>query len=143
MKNELDILCDMLDLNCNRACDANEIVCAKRQLMKYTDGDREKLLKLKAQIQYTKSKQVKFLDFLIQFVTVVGLLLNILHALSNNKASAEYIIFAILVTVSMIAACAYKLAKDKTDSRKCQWIIYIDTAIDELLREDLQRERHN
>lgn len=55
MKNKEDIiiLCDELE-NCKKKsiCDFNEIICAKKALREYINGDKNRILKLKVQLDF-------------------------------------------------------------------------------------------
>lgn len=73
MKNKEDIiiLCDELE-NCKKKsiCDFNEIVCAKGALRKYIDGDKDRILKLKVQLELHKNFNQNTLSLLAFCVSV-------------------------------------------------------------------------
>lgn len=47
-KNDFEKLCDQLE-NCNEKCESNPIICARHYVNRYAAGNKDQLLKLKAE----------------------------------------------------------------------------------------------
>lgn len=133
MKRDLDILCEKLENCSNGLCNYNEIVCVKKALEDYAGGDINKLLKLKAQAKLHNANQSSLLDFVMKWVAVAGLGLTIIYNLSGDKISPEYIMYAFLAMIVIILSCGVGALSNKKTLRKSEWIMYIDTVIDEMI----------
>lgn len=134
-KMDLDVLCKSLESCPNRLCKSNEIVCAKRKIQEYADGDINNLLQLKAQINYYNATQNNLLDFVIKCVTVISFALTIIYNFSNGALNFEYVAYAFFAMVGILVLCIMGTVTNKRVSRKKQWVIYIDIVVDELIKD--------
>lgn len=97
-KNDFEILCDKL-ANCNEKCKSNPIVCARHYINEYAEGDKDKLLKLKAEgdiIEYKDFLEALFNRLACLFAGV-SLILTILKSPIMIISALIVIVFCLLL----------------------------------------------
>lgn len=142
-KDEIIILCDELE-NCKKKsiCDFNEIVCVKRALRKYINGDKDKILKLKVQLELHKKFRENTFSQLAFCVSVFSLIIstivsvfNICNSINLNVQGETFIIaICILFFIIMIMVCATYNVYTSNCSRQ-KWMKYIEYALQDIEKE--------
>jgi hypothetical protein len=90
-KDDIIILCDELE-NCKKKsiCHFNEIVCAKGALRKYINEDKDKILKLKVQLDLHKNFNQNTLSLLAFCVSVFSLMISTMVSAYNIRPIDKY-----------------------------------------------------
>ena len=68
-KNDFEKLCDQLE-NCNEKCESNPIICARHYVSRYVAGNKDQLLKLKAEA--SSSEYISFVTLLFSMTSWIG-----------------------------------------------------------------------
>lgn len=148
MKNKEDIiiLCDELE-NCKKKsiCDFNEIVCAKGVLRKYINGDKDRILKLKVQLELHKNFNQNTLSLLAFCVSVFSLMISTVVSAYNISVSMKAgnlneqggltiitigLLFLIIIVMIEIAFKYYGL-----NYRREKWMRYIEYVLQDIEKE--------
>lgn len=127
--NDITKMCDEIeDCRKRRNCYSNGVICAKSIVYRYIDGDNNKLLKLKAEINLHKDTEKDYQHYFSILVSTIALLLAIL---SNLKSVyyAGYAVFSVAVIAGLIIIENYY--SKKTYMRK-KLIRYMEVVIEEL-----------
>lgn len=96
-KNEFETICDKLE-NCNKKCKSNPIICARRYINEYAEGDKDRLLKLKAE-----GGSIEYKDFLEMLFSMLACLFSgIFLILSIIKTNTIMSIYALTIIATCI-----------------------------------------
>ena len=150
MKNKEDIiiLCDELE-NCKRKsiCDFNEIICAKKALREYINGDKNRILKLKVQLDLHKNFRENTFSQLAFCVSIFSLMIStmasvfdIIDSMNVKNLNVQGVTFIIAIFISfliiMIMVCATYNVYTSNYSRQ-KWMKYIEYALQDIEKEIL------
>ncbi len=134
-KSELMKLCDDLEKGCNkRLCDKNEVICAKNELQKYVGDDKNKYLKLKAQIKKYDMNKINILDYMIKLVSILAFALTIMHNLTGG-ATFWYEIYAIFSMILLLVLSIINVFFNRSERKIETWVRYIDVALEDMARD--------
>ena len=100
-KNDFEKLCDQLE-NCNEKCESNPIICARHYVNGYVEGDKDQLLKLKAE-----ASNVEYISFVTLLFSMTSLLIaacSMILDISKNIMIIAYVLFATI-------GCAFLMLK--------------------------------
>ena len=114
--------------------DYNEIVCAKSVLRRYIGNDRNRLLKIKAELQKEIDREEQSMNVLPVYVSMVAFLVSAAGYVLNKSQVSFYILMmfaAIFVVERLIDSFNKKDARQK----KRKWIWYIQFALEDLEKE--------
>ena len=142
--NDLMKLCDKLE-NCskNEICNKNEIVCTKAVLQSYINGDENKRLKLKVQIeQHEKGIYETMTETLSLVTTVDALAISCISLIvsatntesGNNKPVEVLVIVLIILSIVLVLALIAKWGINKFSYRD-KWKKYIEVVLDDMEKE--------
>lgn len=134
-KNELIKLCDELDECSKKLCANNEIVCAKKKLQGYFGTDKNKYLKLKAQIKLYDTNRVSVIDYIIKIATIGAFLLTIIYNLSDEE-KVIYGLYAFCIVIIIFILSVLNIFYRKKDEKIEMWIRYIEFAIDDIAKDN-------
>lgn len=90
-KNDFEKLCDQLE-NCNKKCESNPIICARHYVSRYVAGNKDQLLKLKAE-----ASSVEYISFVTLLFSMTSLLIaacSMILDISKNVMIISYVIFS-------------------------------------------------
>ena len=141
-RDDLTIICDELEQCKNKICCKNEIVCVRRKIRQYINGDRNRLLKLKVLVKiHDDGDRISFLSQLSSVISMLSLCLVIIHNTLPKTFEGEkdisvyacYAIFALVIIIVIVSI--YLLYAPKINKRK-SWRRYVDVVIEELLKEE-------
>ena len=150
MKNKEDIiiLCDELE-NCKKKsiCDFNEIICAKKALREYINGDKNRILKLKVQLDLYKNFRENIFSQLAFCVSIFSLMIStmasvfdIIDSMNVKNLNVQGVTFIIAIFISfliiMIMVCATYNVYTSNYSRQ-KWMKYIEYALQDIEKEIL------
>lgn len=150
MKNKEDIiiLCDELE-NCKKKslCDFNEIICAKKALREYINGDKNRILKLKVQLDLHKNFRENTFSQLAFCVSIFSLMIStmasvfdIIDSMNVKNLNVQGVTFIIAIFISfliiMIMVCATYNVYTSNYSRQ-KWMKYIEYALQDIEKEIL------
>jgi hypothetical protein len=150
MKNKEDIiiLCDELE-NCKKKsiCDFNEIICAKKALREYINGDKNRILKLKVQLDLHKNFRENTFSQLAFCVSIFSLMIStmasvfdIIDSMNVKNLNVQGVTFIIAIFISfliiMIMVCATYNVYTSNYSRQ-KWMKYIEYALHDIEKEIL------
>lgn len=150
MKNKEDIiiLCDELE-NCKKKsiCDFNEIICAKKALREYINGDKNRILKLKVQLDLHKNFRENTFSQLAFCVSIFSLMIStmasvfdIIESMNVKNLNVQGVTFIIAIFISfliiMIMVCATYNVYTSNYSRQ-KWMKYIEYALQDIEKEIL------
>jgi len=150
MKNKEDIiiLCDELE-NCKKKsiCDFNEIICAKKALREYINGDKSRILKLKVQLDLYKNFRENTFSQLAFCVSIFSLMIStmasvfdIIDSMNVKNLNVQGVTFIIAIFISfliiMIMVCATYNVYTSNYSRQ-KWMKYIEYALQDIEKEIL------
>ena len=150
MKNKEDIiiLCDELE-NCKKKsiCDFNEIICAKKALREYINGDKNRILKLKVQLDLYKNFRENTFSQLAFCVSIFSLMIStmasvfdIIDSMNVKNLNVQGVTFIIAIFISfliiMIMVCATYNVYTSNYSRQ-KWMKYIEYALQYIEKEIL------
>jgi hypothetical protein len=150
MKNKEDIiiLCDELE-NCKKKsiCDFNEIICAKKALREYINGDKNRILKLKVQLDLYKNFRENTFSQLAFCVSIFSLMIStmasvfdIIDSMNVKNLNVQGVTFIIAIFISfliiMIMVCATYNVYTSNYSRQ-KWMKYIEYALQDIEKEIL------
>lgn len=145
-KDDIIILCDELE-NCKKKsiCDFNEIVCAKGALRKYINGDKDRILKLKVQLDLHKNFNEITFSRLAFFISIFSLTISTLVSVFNINdsmhieglnvqgqltISAIAILFIIIMVMVEVTLKFYG-----GNYRREKWMKYIESALQDIEKE--------
>lgn len=145
-KDDIIILCDELE-NCKKKsiCDFNEIVCAKGALRKYINGDKDRILKLKVQLDLHKNFNKITFSRLAFFISIFSLTISTLVSVFNINDSmhiedlnvqgqltinAIAMLFFIIMVMVEVTLKFYGL-----NYRREKWMKYIESALQDIEKE--------
>lgn len=150
MKNKEDIiiLCDELE-NCKKKsiCDFNEIICAKKALREYINGDKNRILKLKVQLDLHKNFRENTFSQLAFCVSIFSLMIStmasvfdIIDSMNVKNLNVQGVTFIIAIFISfliiMIMVCVTYNVYTSNYSRQ-KWMKYIEYALQDIEKEIL------
>lgn len=150
MKNKEDIiiLCDELE-NCKKKsiCDFSEIICAKKALREYINGDKNRILKLKVQLDLHKNFRENTFSQLAFCVSIFSLMIStmasvfdIIDSMNVKNLNVQGVTFIIAIFISfliiMIMVCATYNVYTSNYSRQ-KWMKYIEYALQDIEKEIL------
>lgn len=150
MKNKEDIiiLCDELE-NCKKKsiCDFNEIICAKKALREYINGDKNRILKLKVQLDLHKNFRENTFSQLAFCVSIFSLMIStmasvfdIIDSMNVKNLNVQGVTFIIAIFISfliiMIMVCATYNVYTSNYSRQ-KWMKYIEYVLQDIEKEIL------
>ena len=150
MKNKEDIiiLCDELE-NCKKKsiCAFNEIICAKKALREYINGDKNRILKLKVQLDLHKNFRENTFSQLAFCVSIFSLMIStmasvfdIIDSMNVKNLNVQGVTFIIAIFISfliiMIMVCATYNVYTSNYSRQ-KWMKYIEYALQDIEKEIL------
>lgn len=131
MKDDLTKLCDKIE-NCNKCgCHNSEIVCVKYWVGVYINRDRNKFLRLKAEVNSHKN----FIDdfvILTYLMTIASIIITIFGAIFSNGLIYMFIWCAILFIMFIINIIEL-WGKHKWGYRN-KWIYYIEVVLEDMER---------
>ncbi len=150
MKNKEDIiiLCDELE-NCKKKsiCDFNEIICAKKALREYINGDKNRILKLKVQLELHKNFNQNTLSLLAFCVSVFSLMISTVVSAYNisvsmkaenlNEQGGLTIITIVLLFLIIIVMIEITFKYYSLNYTREKWIRYIEYALQDIEKEIL------
>ena len=88
-KNDFEKLCDQLE-NCNEKCESNPIICARHYVSRYVAGNKDQLLKLKAEA--SSAEYISFVTLLFSMTSLLiaacSMILDICKKYSDNSICA-------------------------------------------------------
>ena len=138
-KSELMQLCDDLRKGCTkRLCDKNEVVCAKNELQKYVGDDKNKYLKLKAQIKKYDVNRMSVLDYMIKLVSIFTFALTIIYNLSG-EATVMYKTYALFAMFLLLVLSILNIWINSRERKIETWVRYIDVALEDIARDKAWR----
>jgi len=146
MKNKEDIiiLCDELE-NCKKKsiCDFNEIICAKKALREYINGDKNRILKLKVQLDFRENtfSQLAFcVSIFSLMISTMASVFDIIDSMNVKNLNVQGVTFIIAIFISfliiMIMVCATYNVYTSNYSRQ-KWMKYIEYALQDIEKEIL------
>ena len=150
MKNKEDIiiLCDELE-NCKKKsiCDFNEIICAKKALREDTNREKNRILKLKVQLDLHKNFRENTFSQLAFCVSIFSLMIStmasvfdIIDSMNVKNLNVQGVTFIIAIFISfliiMIMVCATYNVYTSNYSRQ-KWMKYIEYALQDIEKEIL------
>lgn len=144
-KDDITILCNELE-NCKKKsiCGFNEIVCAKGSLKKYINGDKNRILKLKAQLDLHKKFRENTFTQLALCVSVFSLMISTLASVFSISASMKtenlnvlgvIIIIGIFILFCLIMSFVIVATHYGMNYRKEKWMKYIEYALQDIEKE--------
>ena len=135
-RDELTCLCDALE-NCNKKkCEKNEIVCAKAHLKRFVGVDKNKLLKIKAQMKmHEDDEKTTFSSVLSLVISVVSLCLVTLNNVYGEDGKIVYALYATMALLAIAALAGRYLIKLETTRKRKKWEKYIQFAMVEVEEE--------
>lgn len=150
MKNKEDIiiLCDELENYKKKSiCDFNEIICAKKALREYINGDKNRILKLKVQLDLYKNFRENTFSQLAFCVSIFSLMIStmasvfdIIDSMNVKNLNVQGVTFIIAIFISfliiMIMVCATYNVYTSNYSRQ-KWMKYIEYALQDIEKEIL------
>lgn len=134
--DDLIKLCDELeDCKQKKLCYANEIVCARAKLEHYIDGDKNKALKLKAQIDSYDSAPNDPLGTVAFFMSVATLFLTICSVLEDKENYPTKLIIVFWVLIMLIVVAKIIVWKINKYGHRRKWIRYISVVLEDMCKE--------
>lgn len=146
--DDIIILCDELE-NCKKKsiCDFNEIICAKKALREYINGDKNRILKLKVQLDLHKNFRENTFSQLAFCVSIFSLMIStmasvfdIIDSMNVKNLNVQGVTFIIAIFISfliiMIMVCATYNVYTSNYSRQ-KWMKYIEYALQDIEKEIL------
>ena len=133
-KDDLTKLCDELEYrSCSKRCCCNEIVCTKKIIKDYVDADRNKLLRLKAQLEI-HDKCMAVDDGRIS-LTIAVLSLAIASSLSVIKDVISLLLITFLVLFLCMYILVHDMAQNFKDRKRKKWREYIRVCLEDIEKE--------
>lgn len=120
----------------NGTCKAtNKVKCAQRIIKKHINGDKDELLKLKAQSKFGNLEQMRNYNLALGafFVSFIAMLVSIVLDSKVNEALTGRTLLIYILLVSVIAIIILKSNKKLRDMSI--WNEYMNVAIEELEKE--------
>ena len=143
--DDLIKLCDKLE-NCSKKeiCYKNEIVCTKAVLQSYINGDENKRLKLKVQIEQHEKGIYETMTETLSLVTTVdalaisciSLIVSATNTESGNNKPVEVLVI-VLIILSIVLALIANWRINKFGYRD-KWKKYIEVVL-----EDIEKEKES
>lgn len=145
-KDDIIILCDELE-NCKKKsiCHFNEIVCAKGALRKYINEDKDKILKLKVQLDLHKNFNQNTLSLLAFCVSVFSLMISTMVSAYNisvsmkaenlNEQGGLTIITIVLLFLIIIVMIEIAFKYYSFNYTREKWMRYIEYALQDIEKE--------
>lgn len=132
----LKMICEELDRctkhgKCN---DYNEIVCAKSVLRRYIGNDRNRLLKIKAELQKEIDREEQSTNALPVYVSMVAFLVSAAGYVLN-KMQMSFYVFVILAVIFVVDRLIDSFNKKDARQKKRQWRRYIQFALEDMEKE--------
>ena len=141
--NDLMKLCDKLE-NCskNEICNKNEIVCTKAVLQSYINGDENKRLKLKVQIEQHEKGIYETMTEILSLVTTVdalaisciSLIVSATNTERGNKTVEVLVIVLIILSIVLVLALIANWRINKFGYRD-KWKKYIEVVLEDMEKE--------
>lgn len=136
MKNKFEMMCD--DLEKWYTVNQNEITYVKEYISKYAEGDKEKLLKIKAEAQEISHSE--YLGIKISILAFVISGIGICHDMIPDN------IYATLINLFFLAIIAFVIYKSGLLNDKYKsvgkWRKYVLVAVDELILEVPKKKKN-
>lgn len=134
MKNKFEMMCD--DFEKEYTVNQNEITYVKEYISKYAEGDKEKLLKIKAEAQEISHSEflgIK-ISILVFVVSGIGICHDIISDFTKNNILTNAGIS--LFFLAAITFSIYKSGLIKDEFKPVgKWKNYVLVAVDELIME--------
>lgn len=92
-KNDFEKLCDQLE-NCNEKCESNPIICARHYVSRYVAGNKDQLLKLKAEA--SSAEYISFVTLLFSMTSLLIAACSMILDISKNIVIIAYVLFAMI-----------------------------------------------
>lgn len=146
--DDIIILCDKLEKCTTKSiCDFNEIICAKKALREYINGDKNRILKLKVQLDLHKNFRENTFSQLAFCVSIFSLMISTMASVfdisdsmnvKNLNVQGVTFITAIFISflIIMIMVCATYNVYASNYSRQ-KWMKYIEYALQDIEKEIL------
>lgn len=130
----LKMICEELDRcaehgKCN---DYNEIVCAKSVLRRYIGNDRNRLLKIKAELREKKELDEELWKELPLGLSTIALFLTAANYVLDRNLMMVYVMTALAIITFF--AFIWNVCANKISNRK-KWDRYIQFALEDLEKE--------
>ena len=114
--------------------DYNEIVCAKSVLRRYIGNDRNRLLKIKAELQKEIDHEEQTIKVLPIYVSIVAFLVSAAGYVLNKPQMSFYILM-VFATIFVVERLIDSFNKKDARQKKRQWRRYIQFALEDLEKE--------
>lgn len=146
--DDIIILCDELEKCTTKSiCDFNEIICAKKALREYINGDKNRILKLKVQLELHKNFNQNTLSLLAFCVSVFSLMISTVVSAYNisvsmkaenlNEQGGLTIITIVLLFLIIIVMIEITFKYYSLNYTREKWIRYIEYALQDIEKEIL------
>lgn len=128
-RDEIIKLCDEI-VRCRkkRNCDSNSIICAKKFVEEYIGEDRNKLLKLKAEVMYHKDTENDHETIFASLISILALIIAIMSVF-NKMLVISFGAFSIFV-IGMINTIMTINTRRTYEYKRL--IRYIEVCLDEI-----------
>ena len=129
MLNEFEIMCKKLD-TCKKGCINNKYICAEKAVQEYVNGDKKKLLQLKAQ-----AEAGDFYSYSAFVIAVAALIVTCVDTMLDVPNITSVFLESLLVgTKILLIVCptVYMLCNLQKYVEVLRWRKYILVAIEEV-----------
>lgn len=145
MKNKFEMMCD--DFEKGYMVNQNEITYVKEYISKYAEGDKEKLLKIKAEAQ--EISHPEYLGIKISILAFVVSGIGICHDMIPDITITDSIYVTLInggISLFFLAAIVFTIYKSGIINDKFKsvgkWRKYVLVAVDELIMEIPKKKKN-
>lgn len=138
MMDDLKYICMKID-NCEKSklCFKNKVICTRRVLERYIDGNRDKILVLRAELnrfEKPKEREVSYISVTLSFCTLVTTM--IYSGLTQDETrGAIYWLYILFVLLALFVFGVNIKILQKNESIINKWKEYILVVLDDMEKE--------
>lgn len=138
--DELKELCNTIEKCEKDLCEKNRIVCVRKCLSEYISDDRDKFLRLKAQVEIHRKFDgtvLQYLSFLLAGISVICSLLNIVILFvpeENIDCELKFVVCGLVIIIILFLWMLVVILKkaNKKNSNVDKLVEYVSVVLEEM-----------